>query len=321
MEIKQIVVWGHKLHSHTHSYIHNGFYRAFKKLGFKTFYYDDNDNVENHDFSHTLFITEHQVNKKIPLRQDCLYLTHYIDEGDYNGIPKENIIILKVSLRDFIEKEKEKNLNYIELKYGQKYEYHALDNDYNSLYMYWATDLFPEEIDNNIENITNIIPRNEINFIGCITNKWVELYNICMQNRIKFNHFGGTFNIHSHRNVSIEDNMKLIQNSIIAPALQDDAQVSKQYIPCRIFKNISYGKMGMTNNEIVNELFDHKLIYETNIFKLFKKGLEFESNPNKNEQIIELMKYVRNNHTYINRANTIIKYINEYTRFRLVNNY
>lgn len=29
-EIKKVVIWGHKLHSHTHSYIHNAFYNAFK---------------------------------------------------------------------------------------------------------------------------------------------------------------------------------------------------------------------------------------------------------------------------------------------------
>ena len=34
MKITQIVIWGHKLHSHTHSYIHNGFYIAFQKMGF-----------------------------------------------------------------------------------------------------------------------------------------------------------------------------------------------------------------------------------------------------------------------------------------------
>ena len=36
--------------------------------------------------------------------------------------------------------------------------------------------------------------------------------------------------------------MLLIQESIIAPALQTDWQVEHEYIPCRIFKNISYGK-------------------------------------------------------------------------------
>lgn len=317
MEIKQIVVWGHKLHSHTHSYIHNGFFIAFTKLGFKTYYYDDYDDVTKHDFTNTLFITEHQVNKRIPLRQDCLYLTHYADEGDYIGIPKENIIILKVTLRDFVEGDLNKNLNYIELHFGQKYEYHTIDDGYNCLYIYWATDLLPEEVDKNIREININTLQPEINFIGSVTEKWHQFYKICIQNGLKFNHFGATFNIHSNRNVSITDNMNLIKRSLIAPALQDDVQVKRQYIPCRIFKNISYGKMGITNNKIVNELFDNKLIYETNLNILFQKSIEFENNPKKQEILIELMEYVRDNHTYINRVNTIMKYINEYTKFRI----
>jgi hypothetical protein len=315
MKIQQEIIWGHKLHSHTHSYIHNGFYIAFLKLGFKTYYYDDNDDVSNHDFSNGLFITEHQVNKRIPLRQDCLYLTHYINEGDYIGIPKENIIILKVTLRDFLECDINKGLTYIELFFGQKYEYHAIDDEYNCLYMYWATDLLPEEIDKNIREININISEREINFIGSVTNKWLQFYNICIQNRLTFNHFGATFDIHSTKNVSITENMNLIKKSLLAPALQDDEQVRKQYIPCRIFKNISYGKMGITNNRIVNELFENRLIYETNLNELFNKSIKFEENPKKQEMIIELMEYVRDNHTYINRVNTIIKYINEYTKF------
>lgn len=316
MEIKQVVIWGHKLHSHTHSYIHNGFYLGFKKLGFKTLWFDDKDDVKDVDFINSLFITEHQVNKKIPLRNDCLYLTHYIDDNDYKDVPKENIIILKVSLRDFKEKD-DKNTVYKELEYGQKYEYYSKINDYNCLYMYWATDLLPEEIDENIKNINNIKTSNEINFVGSMTSIWNQLKHICNVNKINFNNYGATFNINSTNNISIKQNIELTKKSIIAPALQDTQQIIKDYIPCRIFKNISYGKMGITNNPIVNHLFDNKLIYDNNLLELIKKSVAFERYPNKNEIIVELMKYVRDNHTYINRINTIIKYINEYTTFKI----
>ena len=314
MKITQIIIWGHKLHSHTHSYIHNGFFLGFNKLGFKTYWFDDTDNVDNIDFKNSLFITEHQVNKKIPLRSDCLYLTHYIDDGDYIDVPKENIIILKVSLRDFIEKDN-KDCVYKFLDYGVKYEYYSKIDDYNCLYMYWATDLLPEEIDYNISQINNIQTNKEINFIGSITDIWRECKYLCDLNYIKFNNFGATFNINSKNNISIKENIDLTKRSIISPALQDNYQISTNYIPCRIFKNISYGKMGITNNPKVNELFDNMLIFDNNLLELLKKGIQFEHLPNKNEKVIELMEHVRDNHTYINRINTIMKYINEYTNF------
>ena len=106
--------------------------------------------------------------------------------------------------------------------------------------------------------------------------------------------------------------MELIQESIIAPALQSEWQIENKYIPCRIFKNISYGKMGITNSKAVNELFDNKLIYSTNIEELVKQGLEFEKNKERFDKIKELMIEVRDNHTYINRINFILDFIKEF---------
>jgi len=57
------------------------------------------------------------------------------------------------------------------------------------------------------------------------------------------------------------------------------------------------------------------LIFDNNLLELLRKGIQFEYLPNKNEKVIKLMEHVRDNHTYINRIDTIMKYINEYTNF------
>ena len=50
-KFSQIIIWGHKLHSHTHSYIHNAFYIAFKYLKYKVLWLDDNtQDLQNIDF-------------------------------------------------------------------------------------------------------------------------------------------------------------------------------------------------------------------------------------------------------------------------------
>ncbi len=72
--VKQVVIWGHKLHSHTHSYVHEAFYKAFKHLGYTTHWLDNSDDISKIDFQHTLFITEHQVDARMPLRNDCFYV-------------------------------------------------------------------------------------------------------------------------------------------------------------------------------------------------------------------------------------------------------
>lgn len=53
-EFDKVVIWGHKFGTHTHSYIHNGFYIAFKHLGYDTYWFDNLDDVSEFDFSNTL---------------------------------------------------------------------------------------------------------------------------------------------------------------------------------------------------------------------------------------------------------------------------
>ena len=43
----KIVIYGHKLHTHTSSYVHYGYYKAFKALNYDTIWIDDNDDIIN----------------------------------------------------------------------------------------------------------------------------------------------------------------------------------------------------------------------------------------------------------------------------------
>ena len=180
-------------------------------------------------------------------------------------------------------------------------------NQDDLIMMCWATDLLPDEINKNIELVKNnqLKKENELNFVGMSIYPWDEVKKWCENNNIIYNNYGGFSN-----NVSPERNMELIQNSVLAPAVQEQWQVDNGYIPCRIFKNISYGKMGMTNNKFVNELFDNKLIYDTNIHQLMDKGYHYEYNADKN-LLITLMENVRDKHTYINRCNAILLFLSK----------
>ena len=75
--------------------------------------------------------------------------------------------------------------------------------------------------------------KNISNFIGMPLEHNVQLKNALEKYNIEYRNYGGTFDKNSDRNKSIEENMKLIQESIIAPALQEEHQIKHQYIPCR----------------------------------------------------------------------------------------
>ena len=325
MQINKVIIWGHTLHDHTHSYIHNAFYRAFRHMGYDTYWfstegennYSDQSNPDN--FENALFIVHGLVSSKLPLNDTSIYIAHNVEFigtnkkipkkhekykiGEQKGIPVANIVSLQVYTKQAETQSEEcfrKNTYYSK-------------PPHSCIFMPWATDLLPEEINTNITNLEKFDVGNVSNFIGMPLAHHDEFRNELKKYNIVYRNYGGTFNKNSDLNKTIEENMKLIQESIIAPALQTQWQIDNGYIPCRIFKNISYGKMGITNNRSVNELFDGKLIYSDNIAELTKRGLAFEvTNPNKNQIVKDLMEYVRDNHTYINRINCILEYLKKY---------
>ena len=64
---KKVIIWGFPLHTHTHSYIHYGWYKGFKHLGYDTHWFDDNNVSDDFDFNDCLFITEGYADSKIPI--------------------------------------------------------------------------------------------------------------------------------------------------------------------------------------------------------------------------------------------------------------
>lgn len=292
--MKQVVIWGHKLHTHTHSYIHFGFKRAFDYLGYNTLWLDDNDDIEHINFKNTLFITEGQVDNNIPLLEDGYYVLHNCNCDKYKFI--KNKIILQVYTHDVIHKHNANKIDDNDLCYYKQ----------DCLFMPWATDLLPYEIDENIELVKSesFQTENYISLIGCLVQPWDQVRTFCINNNIKFLQIGGF----DKNNVTTEENVKILQKSIMSPAIQRQWQVENGYIPCRIFKNISYGKMGMTNNLTVYNLFNKKILYDKNIEKLMNKGIIFEqqSSEIKNNSLIPLMEYVKTNHTYLNRIKIIL---------------
>ena len=316
LKFNKVIIWGHKLHSHTHSYIHAGFYKAFKYLGYDVFWFDDNDNWQQKkfDFSNCLFLTEHQVDKKIPIREDCKYILHnsYVDEGkayyknnagtwsDKRYIPlakKGNVINMQVYRPKFVEN-KEKMDNYI---FYSKNNY--------TLYMPWGTDLLPYEIECNKDKLIKWKrSKKNVNLIGSFTSgyrkNWIPFNKALKKENIKFRAFGGF----ETKNVSLDDNYKLIMESYISPAIQPDIQLELGYIPCRIFKNIAYGQLGITNSKVVSELFNNEIIYNKDTYQLFYDTEEFLKNTYDLKYQFKMMDFVKNKHTYLNRIESLFKF-------------
>jgi len=303
LPFNKVIIWGHKLHTHTHSYIHWGFYRAFSHLGYETYWLDNHDSLTNIDCSNALFITEHQVDQNMPLREDCFYILHncyvYHYERHKPLYDKGRCISLQVYTHDCLNN----NVTRID-----DCMYYNLEQ--KIIYLPWATDLLPHEIDTIKKKVSSLQKENTIYFVGSVgggtfrnDDKFSRFEAACQKDNIELQSIGG-----GKKRIDMEDNIKLIQKSYMAPALQGSWQCEKGYIPCRIFKNISYGQFGITNSQTVYDLFKGKIVYNSDPYQLFYDAKEKIENLNIND-LYELMDLVRDKHTYLNRIETLLNFL------------
>ena len=175
------------------------------------------------------------------------------------------------------------------------------------MYMMWATDLLPHEIDKIKTSLPEKIAQRQHSkdavFVGTLwqgrfgnDQEIGQFKKACLEANLSFVH---------RKRLSMEDNIYLVQNSHMAPSIQGKWQCENGYVPCRIFKNISYGHFGITNNPTVQRLFNDKLVYHSDAYQLFfeaQRKLATATTP----ELCELMNFVRDHHTYITRVEQLI---------------
>ena len=294
--MNRIIIWGHKPFHHTHSAIHYGFYRAFQYLGFETYWMDDLDDVKNFDFSNCLFLTEGQVCDKMPRRKDCKYVLHNCPKMDGLG----------------------KTLNIQYLTYESwKFEQitHGITNKDDCIYFSWGSPLLPYEFDET--NINK--PRGgNIYYLGTVNgpNDNGNYKNIAEFARAaasdgKQMHVGGGYtgktknpDLHYIAGwISEEDQANYLTKAFMAPAIQGENTLINGMIPCRLFKALSFGNDGITNNQLAHEFFNGVTIYNENCDELYW-AVKAHSDETPRKRM--LFEFVKKNHTYINNIHAIL---------------
>ena len=330
---QKIIIWGHPLYSHTHSYVNYGYERAFKKLGYTTFWFHDNDFPKDFDYSNSLFFTEGYADQNIPINNSSIYVVHccrnpekyygqvnrlidlrfnylFLNDCNYNYILDESKCV-KISDATYYEK-------LIDTSSITKYKDSPISMNWEAIYTTWATDLLPEEINFDWKNLER---EKKIYYSASISNtneKEVHKFKAeSEKNGILFTTFDPWSNPYS-----MEENRARIQKSFIMPDIRGSGMRYTNYgldngcnhkligtIPCRIFKTISYGQLGGTNSKRIYDFFDHVVIYDDDESKLFHKMLEKKDD----KQLIQKqMELVKEKHTYINRAKDLLYVIENF---------
>jgi hypothetical protein len=328
MKKPKIIIWGYPLHSHTHSYIHGSWYKTFQHLGYETHWFDDNNYPKDFDYSNCLFITEGYADNNIPIVDSSTYFVHICVNPEKYLNKNSRLIDIRFNVSEI----NDCNYSYsVDTSLLHKIDecafYDGMANDnvlsnkfkkqiqgYEAIYLSWATDLLPHEFN---ENDIYIPRENKVYWVGSISeSNQAEIkkfiFSLAKEN-IEFVHNNPWVNP-----LSWEQTKHLTQLSYIAPDIRGSAMRAHVngkvdtgsnhkligYIPCRIFKNISYGQLGITNSRAVSELFKGLVLYsdnEENLLNIAKPNIQ------NIDLIKEQMNFVKKHHTYINRADSLLK--------------
>jgi hypothetical protein len=318
MKYSKVIIWGHPLYSHTHSYVHEAYYRAFKSMGYDAYWFHDEDYPEDFDYTNCLFIGEGFADKKIPINDTSCYLIMYCPSPiKYQGAGRYiDVRMSAINFKDHIQEYSldkntatkigpacyfvPKTLEKIKVK--NDYVDYEMD-DYDKVYIAWATNLLPDEFE---EDDIYLERENAIYFFGTISahgvcenySNWQPFLKACGDNQIKF-----IPNDPWQNPVSMCDVIVNIQKSLLGIDIRGPEHLKQQLLTCRVFKNISYGHLGLTNSKAVYEELEGNCIYNENTEELFYDGMKNRSNY---KLISDGMKFVREKHTYINRVNTLL---------------
>jgi hypothetical protein len=299
------VVWGFKNNYNTFGHVHEAFFRAlkFRFPDRQVLWIDSESDTSKVDFSNTIFLTVDVASPLgLPKRADCLYAVHNIDKKYKDYLVGLDVLNYGVysSMTDLG--------SHVKLFEDDAFYSSQPWESFASVMFRWGTDLLPHEIEANKPNRVFRSDSRVITYVGSVGGYYDTGINpfkrACGESGIYFQTVGGYGNSHKP-GISVEENIRLIQESYIAPAICPPYQVQMGYAPCRIFKNISYGQYGVTNSAHVNELFGNRLICNSDTYKLFYDAKDQLPQIGL-KQLHALMDEVAEKHTYLNKIDALL---------------
>lgn len=297
MNNRPIVIWGFcqadvdaPVAPASHAYIHEGYFKGFKALGRDVQWLADKPDNITLIPDDAIILCFNCRAEHLPLLPNAFYIPHNFDEKQREGIPANHIMNLQYWFPDAPGR----RIN----------SYTRMDEASRTLYMPWATDLMPHEIDDSVA----IPGGTEVWWVGSVwDDKGQGNENEIMELRSALGRAGITFRV---SRVAAEEHRRLIRASKIAPSIQGQWQLDKGYIPCRAMKNASYGQMVITNNRAVAEFFEWKCVFHDKIRDVIENAI---STPMATRTSLTLAakKIVRERHTFRHRAETLLEWVEE----------
>jgi hypothetical protein len=191
----------------------------------------------------------------LPIKEGVYYCLH-----NYKDIFKQNIKKGYLLNLQVYTNEAEK----ADIKLGPVTYYNSVSR---TLYQPWGTNLLSDEFKKPIFRKNKLIfwigsIWNDKNNAGNI-NEINQLKMACKKLGLKFIHL---------RFIPDWLNIFFVRLSRLAPAIEGKQQVDNNYLPCRMFKNISYGQLGITNVKKFKDILGESFVCGETILELLENA-------------------------------------------------
>jgi hypothetical protein len=303
---RKVVVWGLRHQWHSHRFIHKGFAEALSRLGIPviwTDYTSDPAIINSGDFVITsnAYGRGTRGNPLAPFRAGAYYCFHGFLHSGYQGDDRPP--------RHEVDREHSLNLEFFVNKAlaasDQWDTVTYFDRPSKTLHQPWGTNLTEDQFR------PPAVSRSPFVFwVGAIWNNALgqgnlaeitELRRVLRDRSLRFVHV---------KFVPDSVNIVAIRRSRVAPAIAGRWQVEENYLPCRMFKNISYGQLGLSNVPKFAEVYRGCHVDGASIAELIDNALSL-SRSDALELIAEQQKITRQ-HTYVQKVRNIFRAMFEY---------
>ena len=263
--VKRIVIWGlRSVYNDSYRFIQGGFYLTLKKLNIPTIWIDDAPENTNQIQIGDLIFAANRSMQYLPILAGVKYCLHNLERRFVESLDKKDCVLLQTLIKERYVSEAQKNSGANAILDGAA----NYDVSSNVLHQSWGAPLLPREffapkklLYKKSEYFVGTIWENEL---GQGNSTVIPVYKNELQKRgIRFLHVQGAPELF---------NPLYVRHSAVGAAIVGNWQREMGYTPCRLFKAVSFGRLGLINsmnsfeaypwaisNENIPELMDYAL--------------------------------------------------------------
>lgn len=287
--VKRVVVWGWKLHSHTHSYIHAAYVSTLRAAKVPVVWKWDGMGEKFSLQSGDMFITMGNAHNNVIPHKNAWYVLHNCAPLD--GAPRNRQISQQVFHKRLADSE----------TFAERVDNNPWQriNKQGDVSMAWATDLLPSQF----LAFQPAKAREQV-MVWCGTIARDERYNNWRNIRqfLKGCKEEGVGIRVMPARTSNKKHTLAVQKALLAPCLVGPWQQAEEYVPCRFFKNVSYGALPVTNAAIIGrDAGASRVLYDRDPRQGALRAIEAFDNGTAEDMWSACARWVQSEHTYLSR--------------------